>query len=410
MLPGMRRRATAISIAELLRPRASRAQPGEADADAVSSIALRARAARGSQGAFSFVLMDERTSSACATRTASGRSCSGGSRAAGCSRARPRPSTSSARTSCASVEPGEMVVIDANGPRSLRPFAEPLEPRLCLFEFVYFARPDTRLYGQSVHGARQRMGEELAEQAPVDADMVMPRARVGHPRRARATPARSGIPYGDGLVKNRYVGRTFIQPSQELRALGVRLKLNPLPREHRGQAAGRGRRLDRAGHHDSGRWSAMLREAGAAEVHFRVSSPPYRWPCFYGMDTGTRGELLAADMSVGEIRDYLGVDSLAYLDLDRLIAATGAPGAGVLHRVPLRRLPGRRCRSRLHKSVLELASPQHRGSSAIRPRPTDCSRPKTANGAPVAGRIETRWPRPTKPRASTSPRAKKPSS
>jgi amidophosphoribosyltransferase len=216
------------------------------------------------------------------------------------------------------IEPGEMVVIDAGGVRSRR-FAE-ASPHLCLFEFVYFARPDTQLYGQSVHAARQRMGEELARQAPVEADMVMPVPESGIPA-AQGFARASGVAYGDGLVKNRYVGRTFIQPKQ--RGLGVRLKLNPLPE------AIRGKRLvvvdDSIVRGTTTRQVvAMLREAGAAEVHFRVSSPPYRWPCFYGMDTGQRSELLAADMEVGEIRDYLGVDSLAYLDLDRLLTATGA--------------------------------------------------------------------------------------
>jgi amidophosphoribosyltransferase len=220
------------------------------------------------------------------------------------------------------VQPGEMIVIDATGLRREHRFADP-DPRLCLFEFVYFARPDTRLYGQSVHAARQRMGEELAQQAPVAADMVMPVPESGIPA-AQGYARASGIAYGDGLVKNRYVGRTFIQPSQKMRGAGVRLKLNPLPDNIRGKrlvvvddSIVRGTTTRQV--------IAMLREAGAAEVHFRVSSPPYRWPCFYGMDTGRRGELLAADLRVGEIAEYLDVDSLAYLDLDRLTRATGAP-------------------------------------------------------------------------------------
>jgi len=218
------------------------------------------------------------------------------------------------------VEPGEMVVIDATGVRSRR-FAA-ATPKMCLFEFVYFARPDSHLYGQNVHAARRRMGEELAGQAPVEADMVMPVPESGIPA-AQGYARASGIPYGDGLVKNRYVGRTFIQPSQQMRGLGVRLKLNPLPESIRQKrlvvvddSIVRGTTTRQV--------VAMLREAGATEVHFRVSSPPYRWPCFYGMDTGRRSELLAADMEVGEIRDFLGVDSLAYLELDRLVAATGA--------------------------------------------------------------------------------------
>jgi amidophosphoribosyltransferase len=218
------------------------------------------------------------------------------------------------------VEPGEMVVIDAGGLKSRR-YAE-ANPKLCLFEFVYFARPDSVLYGQSIHAARQRMGEELASQAMVPADMVMPVPESGIPA-AQGFARASGIPYGDGLVKNRYVGRTFIQPNQRLRGSGVRMKLNPLPE------AIRGKRLvvvdDSIVRGTTTRQVvAMLREAGASEIHFRVSSPPYRWPCFYGMDTGRRSELLAADMEVGEIRDYLGVDSLAYLEIDKLIHATHA--------------------------------------------------------------------------------------
>ena len=219
------------------------------------------------------------------------------------------------------VQPGEMVVIDAAGLRREYRFAEP-EPKLCLFEFIYFARPDTNLYGQSVHAARQRMGEELARQAPVDADMVMPIPESGIPA-GQGYARAAGIPYGDGLVKNRYVGRTFIQPSQQLRGQSVRMKLNPLPENIRGKrlvvvddSIVRGTTTRQV--------VAMLREAGATEIHFRVSSPPYRWPCYYGMDTGRQSELLAADLSVGEIREYLGVDSLAYLEIGRLTKATGS--------------------------------------------------------------------------------------
>jgi amidophosphoribosyltransferase len=166
------------------------------------------------------------------------------------------------------------------------------------------------------------MGEELARQAPVPADMVMPVPESGVPA-AQGYAHESGVPYGDGFVKNRYVGRTFIEPSQNLRGARVRLKLNPLRENIRGKrlvvvddSIVRGTTTRKI--------IAMLREAGATEVHFRVSSPPYRWPCFYGLDTGKRSDLLAADMSVGEIRDFLDVDSLAYLDLDRLLAATSS--------------------------------------------------------------------------------------
>jgi amidophosphoribosyltransferase len=225
------------------------------------------------------------------------------------------------------IDPGEMIVVDAAGTRSLHPFPpERLRPKLCIFEFVYFARPDSKLYGKEVHGARRRMGELLAEQAPVDADMVMGVPDSGVPA-AEGYAKRCGIPYGQGLVKNRYIGRTFIAPSQEMRSRGVRRKLNPLKENITGKrlvvvddSIVRGtttRQMVR-----------MLRDAGATEVHLRVSSPPYKWPCFYGIDTGTRSELLAANLTMGEIKDYLGVDSIAYLNLDNLVAAIDAPGAG----------------------------------------------------------------------------------
>ncbi len=229
------------------------------------------------------------------------------------------------------LDPGEMVVIDPSGCRSVHPFPpEAIQPRLCIFEFVYFARPDSRLYGKEVQGARHRMGELLAEQAPLPPGpgpaMVMGVPDSGVPA-AEGFASRSGIPYGQGLVKNRYIGRTFIAPDQPKRDMGVRRKLNPL----RDSIAGK--RLVVVDDSivrgtTSKQIVRLLREAGAAEVHLRIISPPYRWPCFYGMDTGTRGELLAAALSVGEIQDFLGVDSLAYLELDRLFAAIDAPLAG----------------------------------------------------------------------------------
>ena len=225
------------------------------------------------------------------------------------------------------LDPGEMVVIEDSGVRSLRPFDDQVvDPKLCLFEFVYFARPDSQLYGRSVHAARVAMGEQLAEHAPVEVDLVMGVPESGIPA-AEGYARRSGIPFGHGLVKNRYIGRTFIAPSQEMRALGVRMKLNPLRDNIDGQ------RLvvvdDSIVRGTTTRSMVqMLRESGAEEVHMRISSPPYRWPCFYGMDTGSRSELLAANMEVEEIRAYLGVDTLAYLSLDSLVEAVGAPGAG----------------------------------------------------------------------------------
>ncbi|HEX2154753.1 MAG TPA: amidophosphoribosyltransferase [Acidimicrobiia bacterium] len=221
------------------------------------------------------------------------------------------------------VEAGEMVVIDAHGVRSLRPFGAS-EPRLCIFEYVYFARPDSRLHGQTVHAARRRMGATLAEEHPVDGDVVVPVPESGIPA-AQGFSSRSGIPYADGLVKNRYVGRTFIEPSQLMRDRGIRLKLNPIPETLDGKrvilvddSIVRGSTTRKL--------VAMVRAAGAAEVHLRVSSPPYRWPCFYGMDTSDRSTLIAARMEVDEIRSHLGADSLGYLSLPGLLAATGADG------------------------------------------------------------------------------------
>jgi amidophosphoribosyltransferase len=225
------------------------------------------------------------------------------------------------------LEPGEMVVIDDAGVRSLHPHdAGAAQPRLCLFEFVYFARPDSRLYGQSIHQARIRMGEQLAEQAPMDADMVMGVPESGVPA-AEGFARRSGTPLGQGLVKNRYIGRSFIAPSQEMRAQAVRMKLNPLRENIDGKrlvvvddSIVRGttqKQLVR-----------MLREAGAREVHLRITSPPVAWSCFYGIDTGDRDELIAAQLDVDEIRRYLHLDTLAYLTLERLVEATGAAGAG----------------------------------------------------------------------------------
>ena len=222
------------------------------------------------------------------------------------------------------VEPGELVVIDAEGPHSYRPYPpDRVAPRLCVFEFVYFARPDSQLLGSEVYSVRRRMGELLAAQRPVEADLV-----IGVPdsgvTAAEGFAERSGIPFGQGLVKNRYIGRTFIAPTQEARALGVRRKLNPL----RGSIGGK--RLvvvdDSIVRGTTTRQLVrMLRDAGAAEVHLRISSPPLRWPCFYGIDTPVREELIAARLPLEEVCERLGADSLDYLSLGHLMEAVGAP-------------------------------------------------------------------------------------
>ncbi len=219
------------------------------------------------------------------------------------------------------VEPGELIAVDERGLRSTR-FAE-ANPRTCVFEYVYLARPDTDISGRNVYLSRVEMGRRLAAQAPVEADLVIPTPESGTPAAIGYAEA-SGIPYGSGLVKNAYVGRTFIQPSQTIRQLGIRLKLNPL------KEVIRGKRLvvvdDSIVRGNTQRALVrMLREAGAAEVHVRISSPPIKWPCYFGIDFATRAELIAGGLSVEEIRASLGADSLDYISLDAMVEATTIP-------------------------------------------------------------------------------------
>ncbi len=217
------------------------------------------------------------------------------------------------------VEPGEMIVIDENGLRS-HTFAEPA-PKGCVFEYVYLARPDATISARNVHEARVEMGRRLAREFPVDADLVMPVPESGTPA-ASGYAAESGIPFGQGFVKNAYVGRTFIQPSQTLRQLGIRLKLNAL--EH----MIRGKRIvvvdDSIVRGNTQRAQVrMLREAGALEVHVRISSPPVKWPCFYGIDFATRAELIANGLTPEEIAASVGADTLGYISLEGMVEATG---------------------------------------------------------------------------------------
>ncbi|MFG3702590.1 amidophosphoribosyltransferase [Micromonospora sp. NPDC047620] len=219
------------------------------------------------------------------------------------------------------VEPGELIAIDEDGLRSSR-FAAP-EPKGCLFEYVYIARPDATIAGRNVHAARVQIGRQLAKEHPVEADLVIPVPESGTPA-AIGYAEESGITYGAGLMKNPYVGRTFIQPSQTLRQLGIRLKLNPL------RANVRGKRLvvvdDSIVRGNTQRAIVrMLREAGALEVHVRISSPPVKWPCFYGIDFATRAELLANGLDTEGVRRSIGADTLGYVSLSGLIAATEQP-------------------------------------------------------------------------------------
>ncbi len=219
------------------------------------------------------------------------------------------------------VEPGELIAIDAGGLRTRR-FAEP-ERKGCLFEYVYMARPDTAIAGRSVHSSRVEVGRLLAQEHPADADLVISVPESGTPAATGYAEA-SGIPYGVGLVKNNYVGRTFIQPSDTIRQLGIRLKLNPL------REVIAGRRLvvvdDSIVRGNTQRALVrMLREAGAAEVHVRISSPPVQWPCFYGIDFASRAELIAPGLAVEDICRSIGADSLGYISLDGLVAASRQP-------------------------------------------------------------------------------------
>ncbi|WP_114855543.1 amidophosphoribosyltransferase [Brachybacterium sp. YJGR34] len=219
------------------------------------------------------------------------------------------------------VAPGEMIVIDEQGLRCEQ-VMEP-EPKGCVFEYVYLARPDTRIAGRSVNESRAEMGRQLAREHPVDADLVIPTPESGTPA-AIGYAQESGIPYGQGMVKNAYVGRTFIQPSQTIRQLGIRLKLNPL------REVIAGKRLvvidDSVVRGNTQRAVVrMLREAGAAEVHVRISSPPVRWPCFYGIDFASRAELIANGLGIEEIARSLGADSLGYISEEGMIASTTQP-------------------------------------------------------------------------------------
>ncbi len=219
------------------------------------------------------------------------------------------------------IEPGEIVAITGNGVDSYR--EETARRALCIFEYIYFARPDSVIGGRLLYSARLAMGEELAREHPVDADLVMgvpdsaTAAGIGY---ARA----SNIPLGEGLLKNRYVGRTFIEPDQRIRDLGVKLKFNPLPQMLDGKrlvviddSIVRGTTTPKV--------VGLLRRAGVKEVHMRICAPPIRYPCFFGVDMATRWELIAAQKSIPEIRDFIGADSLGYLSIEGLIEAVALP-------------------------------------------------------------------------------------
>ena len=218
------------------------------------------------------------------------------------------------------IEPGEMVVIEGGKVQSFQPF-ERKKSRFCIFEHVYFSRPDSILGGRSVYETRRQIGVELAREAPVEADLVCPVPDSGTPA-AIGYSQESGIPYAMGIIRNQYVGRTFIEPTEHIRNMGVRLKLNV------NRSLIKGKRVVLVDDSvvrgtTSIKIREMILEAGAAEVHFRIASPPTSWPCFYGVDTPERGKLLAATMSEDEMRDFIGVTSLKFISLDGLYRAAG---------------------------------------------------------------------------------------
>jgi len=225
------------------------------------------------------------------------------------------------------VEPGELIVVDRNGLRSFHPF--PPEPvRQCVFEHIYFARPDSEVFGHNVLGTRQRLGRQLARESPADADMVVPVPDSGMGA-ALGYSEESGLPFQWGLIRNHYVGRTFIEPKQSIRSFGVKIKLNPVRSILEGKrvvliddSIVRGT--------TSRKIVGMVREAGAREVHMRISSPPTMGPCYYGIDTPLKTELIASSHSIEEIRQSIGADSLAYLSHEGLLTAVG-DAAGQRH-------------------------------------------------------------------------------
>jgi len=226
------------------------------------------------------------------------------------------------------VEPGELVKVSDAGLQAFRAFPA-AERQQCVFEYVYFARPDSVLWGRNVHTVRKAFGRELAREHPVDADIVIPVPDSGSSA-ALGFAEQSGIHYEMGLIRNHYVGRTFIEPSQGIRHFGVKVKLNPMPEMLEGRrvvvvddSIVRGT--------TSRKIVRMIRGAGAREVHMRISSPPIQWPCYYGIDTPTRKELIGASHSVEEIRRYLGADTLGYLSLEGMLKATGSDPAGFCH-------------------------------------------------------------------------------
>jgi amidophosphoribosyltransferase len=224
------------------------------------------------------------------------------------------------------VAPGELVIVGEDGMQAVQAVPPASEGAFCIFEYFYFSRPDSHLAGVEAHSARLRMGERLAEEAPVAADLVLPIPDSGTPAAVGFSRA-SGIPFSEGLIKNRYVGRTFIQPDQELRQQGIRLKFNPLDEVAGKRVVVVDDSIVRG--NTTQQLVTMLFDAGAAEVHVRVSSPPVIGPCFYGIDLPDETDLIAASRSVEEVREFIGATSLAYLSLEGLTEATRRPASSL---------------------------------------------------------------------------------
>jgi amidophosphoribosyltransferase len=222
------------------------------------------------------------------------------------------------------VEPGEIVIIDRNGLRSLKPHALK-RTAFCIFEFIYFARPDSTIFGRNVYQVRKRLGRQLAREYRLEADLVMPFPDSGNYAAIGFAEA-SGIPFEMGVIRNHYVGRTFIQPTQTMRDFKVRVKLNPIREVLEGKRVVIIEDSIIRGTTSRTRVQA-IRQAGAEEVHMLVSCPPHRYPCYYGIDFSTKGELIACQKSVEEIRKFVGLDSLGYLSVDGLVEATGLPAS-----------------------------------------------------------------------------------
>ncbi len=282
---------------------------------------------------------------------------------------------------------GELVIVDESGPRSTQAVEPADGGALCIFESFYFSRPDSYLAGVETHGARVRMGEQLAREAPVEADLVLPVPDSGTPAAVGFARA-SGVPFSEGLIKNRYVGRTFIQPDQAMREQGIRLKFNPLDEVAGKRVVVVDDSIVRG--NTTRQIVAMLFDAGAAKVHVRISSPPVVGPCFYGIDLPDEGQLIAAARSVDEVRDFIGATSLAYLSLEGLTEATGRPGSELCRACLTReyptRIPEDRALAKLRfERARALDSPACPCAVSAR------SSPSSSPTWPASRRVPSRW-------------------